>query len=441
MDRESFFKDMEVLVIESIGNARVAYENAFKALGIERKNVRFAKTFNDALIEMRNFKPSLIFSYEVIGEDRYTSVLKEHLKILPNRLKNSFILLTQNDSIDAISKIAQQQVDLVLPIPFTVESIKALMEELYQMKSSPSEYRVLINEAYEFIGKEHERVFEITAKAREVSKNPFEAHYLEALCQFKEEKYDEAVITLEKSYAINPRDFNTLKLFFKTYKHQKNYYMALQYSLKLHADYPISPDMLKDLSMVAVAAGKHELILNYYEAYKKINEPSAEIKDSIAAALVIYARCELAKIDFFKEDMQSLSKNKKYKETLKLLEEASIICTDKPAILEKMVVILTQTPDNKTTKFIQVKQKEKFPKYENAPLMDALVTDKDSTPSQALKMAIDTLNSGFKSEELYEIIIKRSIEMDRNKESTQEWYDQAVKIYPKLKPRLDKIYR
>lgn len=441
MDRESFFKDMEVLVIESIGNARVAYENAFKALGIERKNVRFAKTFNDALIEMRNFKPSLIFSYEVIGEDRYTSVLKEHLKILPNRLKNSFILLTQNDSIDAISKIAQQQVDLVLPIPFTVESIKALMEELYQMKSSPSEYRVLINEAYEFIGKKHERVFEITAKAREVSKNPFEAHYLEALCQFKEEKYDEAVITLEKSYAINPRDFNTLKLFFKTYKHQKNYYMALQYSLKLHADYPISPDMLKDLSMVAVAAGKHELILNYYEAYKKINEPSAEIKDSIAAALVIYARCELAKIDFFKEDMQSLSKNKKYKETLKLLEEASIICTDKPAILEKMVVILTQTPDNKTTKFIQVKQKEKFPKYENAPLMDALVTDKDSTPSQALKMAIDTLNSGFKSEELYEIIIKRSIEMDRNKESTQEWYDQALKIYPNMKPRLDKIYR
>ncbi|MFG1591772.1 tetratricopeptide repeat protein [Halobacteriovorax sp. CON-3] len=440
MNREAFFNDMEVLVVESIGNARVAYENAFKTLGVQRKNVRFAKTFEDAIKEMRSFKPTLVFSYEVLAEGRYNQVLKEHLKILPNRTKNSFILLTQNDSIDAISRIAQQQVDLVLPVPFTVDSIKALMEELYKMKSSPSEYRQLINEAYEYVGTKHEKVFEITQKARELSKNPFETHYLEGLCQFKEEKYDDAIKSLEQAYSLNPTDFNTLKLFFKTYKHLKNYYMALQYSLKLHATYPISPDMLRDLSMVAVAARKHELILNYYEAYKKVNEPADDIKDAIAAALVIYVQCELDKFDFEKIKIQDLAVNKKYRESLKLLEEASIICTTKPAILERMLVVLAHTPDNRTTKYIQIKQKEKFPQYENAPLMDALVCDKDSTASQSLKMAIDTINSGYSSEILYEIIIKRSVEMKRKKESTQEWYEQALKIYPNMKVRLDKFY-
>ncbi|RZF21143.1 tetratricopeptide repeat protein [Halobacteriovorax vibrionivorans] len=438
--KQTFFKDLEVLVVESLGNARVAYENAFKSLGIERKNVRFAKTFHDALKELDSFEPNLVFSYEVLDQGRYNDVLKKHLKLQPNRINNSFILLTQNDSIDAISKIAQQQVDLVLPIPFTVDSIKALMDKLYEMKSSPSDYRKLINAAYEQVGKDHAKVFEIVEKARELSKGPYETYYLEGLCHFKDKNFEESLKALEKSYTINPKDFNTLKLFFKTYKHQKNYYMALQYSLKLHADYPISPDMLKDLSMVAVAAGKHELILNYYDAYKKVNEPSDEIKDAISAAIVIYARCELEKIEFDKSSIQDLQKNKKYLKALKLIEEASIICATKPAILEKMIIILTQTPDNKTTKFVQVKQKEKFPKYENAPLMDALVADKDSTASQSLKMAIDTLNSGFKSEELFEIIIKRSVDMNRKEESIQEWYEQAIKIYPHMKSRLNKFY-
>ncbi|EPZ51380.1 tetratricopeptide repeat protein [Bacteriovorax sp. BAL6_X] len=403
--------------------------------------MRFSKTYEDAIREMKSFKPTLVFSYEVLAEGRYNKVLKEHLKILPNRTKNSFILLTQNDSIDAISRIAQQQVDLVLPIPFTVDSIKALMEELYKMKSSPSEYRKLINEAYEYVGTGHDKVFEITQKARELSqKNSYETFYLEGLCNYKEEKYDDAIKSLEQAYALNPKDFNTLKLFFKTYKHLKNYNMSLQYSLKMHEAYPISPDMLRDLSMVAVAARKHELILNYYDAYKKVNEPAYDIKDAIAAAIVIYVQCELDKIDFDKATIQDLAVNKKYRESLKLLEEASVICTTKPAILERMLVILAHTPDNRTTKYIQIKQKEKFPQYENAPLMDALVCDKDSTASQSLKMAIDTLNSGYTSEILYEIIIKRSVEMKRKKESTQEWYEQALKIYPNMKVRLDKFY-
>ena len=438
--KATFFKNMEVLVIESIGNARIAYENAFKSLGIERKNVRFAKTFRDAQKELDSFKPSVVFSYEVLDDGRYNDVLKKHLKLIPNRINSSFILLTQNDSVDAISRIAQQQVDLVLPIPFTVDSIKELMDGLYKMKGSPSNYTKLINEAYEYVGSDHDKVSALAEEARKHSKTPAKTYYLEGLCQFKDKKFDEALKSLEKSYAINPTDFNTLKLFFKTYKHQRNYYMALQYSLKMHAEYPISPDMLKDLSMVAVAAGKHELILNYYDAYKKINEPSNDIKDAIAAAIVIYARCELEKIEFSNTAIQDLMKNKKYMKALKLIEEASIICATKPAILEKMIIILCQTPDNKTTKFVQVKQKEKFPKYENAPLMDALVADKDSTASQSLKMAIDTLNSGYKSEELYEIIIKRSIDMNRKQESIQEWYEQAIKVYPNMKSRLNKFY-
>lgn len=439
---ETFYTNLNVLVVEAVPNARVAYENAFKAMGIQRKNVKFAKSYHDAIIELRTFKPNIIFSYEVLAEERFGPLLKEHLTLMPNRLEASFILLTHNDSIDAISKIAQQQIDLVLPIPFTVESIKALLEELYQMKSRPSDYRILINQAYEYIGKDHDKVREITSQAREFSNNPYETYYLDALCDFKEENYNEAIQQLEKSYQINPKDFNTLKLFFKTYKHLRNYYMALQYSLKLHADFPISPDMLKDLAMVAVAAEKHELILNYYDAYKKINEPSAQIRDAIAASLVIYGRCELIKFDFSNPEVQkACAKDKKYQETLKLLEEASIICTDKPAILEKILIILSQTPDNKTTKFVQIKQKEKFPEYANAPLMDALVADKDSTASQALKVAIDTLNDGFKSEELFEIIIKRSIEINRNSDSTREWYEQAIKFFPNMKVRLNKYYK
>lgn len=254
--KATFFKNMEVLVIESIGNARIAYENAFKSLGIERKNVRFAKTFRDAQKELDSFKPSIVFSYEVLDDGRYNDVLKKHLKLIPNRINSSFILLTQNDSVDAISRIAQQQVDLVLPIPFTVDSIKELMDGLYKMKGSPSNYTKLINEAYEYVGSDHDKVSALAEEARKHSKTPAKTYYLEGLCQFKDKKFDEALKSLEKSYAINPTDFNTLKLFFKTYKHQRNYYMALQYSLKMHAEYPISPDMLKDLSMVAVAAGK-----------------------------------------------------------------------------------------------------------------------------------------------------------------------------------------
>ena len=345
-----YFKDKKVLIVESIENTRVAYETAFKSIGVNRKCLKFVKSIKLALAAIDDDRPNIIFTYESLNNENFNELLKVHLKLYPNRIDNSFVVLTQNYSIDAISKIAQAKVDNVLTLPFTVESIKGILNDINDMKGAPTEYRSLINEIYEYIGKDNTKATELITKAKDLSDRPYEAYFLESVCLHKDQRHDESLSILSKAYALNQKNFNTLKLFFQVHKEKAEYKRALKYARELYEHFPTSPAMIKDLAMVSVAAQEHKLILNYYAEYKKIVEPDVELKDAIAAALVIYAKCELQDEELKKLGRKALSGNKRFQATLKILEEAAVICTTKPYILDRIVTLLSSAPEIKNFK-------------------------------------------------------------------------------------------
>ena len=83
--------------------------------------------------------------------------------------------------------------------------------------------------------------------------------------------------------------------------------------------------------------------------------------------------------------------------------------------------------------------KSKFPKNKTIKILEILADDATLAPSQSLKNAQDAVKTGLKSPEIYQIILKRSIELGLNEKAVNDYLEEASQEFPQLKPEFEKI--
>lgn len=432
---KQYMKGKVFLVVESTVAGKTAIEKMLKKTAVARKNVHFAKNIEGALAGMKEYKPHYIFCNEKLEDGTWREIQHEHLKARPNRLDSGFLLLTENDSLDAITKLAQSEIDAVVMLPFTVTSLQSEFLKVILPKSAPSDYQILVEAAREHIRFDLDKALGFLKKAKKADPKPYEAYYLEGLIQLKSKSLELAKDAFEKSLKIHPEYYNSLKELFNIYMIQKDRYKAYHISSQMTGKFPVNPEMIPDLSWVSVACAKYDDILNYHTAFKNIDEPDKDLKNYIAASLTIYGK-KLVK-DKFEEDKEV--DQELLTRAFKLMEEASIICEDKPLVYASLIQTLKVSDNRALMENVLKRAQNKFPKNKNIQVLEIIVNDDQLKPAESLKQAQDSIKAGLNTPELHEIVLKRTIELGLPERVLEENLENACKDFPNLKAVFEKV--
>ncbi len=426
---KQYMKNKTFLAVESTVAGKTAIEQMLKKTAIARKNIQFAKNIEMALEIMKELKPNYIFTNEKLEDGNYKELLEEHLKQQPNRLEAGFILLSENDSLDAVSKVAQSEIDCLVMLPFTVTSLQSEFLKVILPKTDPSDYMKLLESAREHMRFDVDKAFDFLKKAFKLDKKPFEAYYLEGLIHLKSKSLEQAKSSFERSLKFHPKFYGSLKELFNIHMIQKDRHKAYNISSKMTEEFPVNPEMIPDLSWVSVACAKYDDILSYHTAFKDLEEPDNDLKNYIAASLTVYGK-KIIK-DKFEENAEV--DPDLLKRAYKMMEEASIICEDKPLVFASLIQALKISQNTQLMDNILKRAQNKFPKNKNIKVLEVIVNDEQLKPAESLKVAQDALKSGLDSPEIHEIILKRAVELGLPERVIEDSMEQATKSFPKLK--------
>ncbi|MEE3078679.1 MAG: hypothetical protein VX341_05025 [Bdellovibrionota bacterium] len=432
---KAYIKNKLFLVVEPTVAGKTAIEKMLQKTAVARKNVKFSKTAENALDIMKDMKPNYIICLDKLEDGTYKEILELHLKQHPNRLDNGFILLTENDSVDSVTRLAQSEIDAAVILPFTVTSLQTEFLKIILPKSAPSEYKVLIEAAREHMRFDLDKALIFLKKAKKADPKPFEALYLEGMIHLSDKALELAKDSFEKSLHFNPTYYNSLKELFNIYISLKERARAYQISKKLSENFPVNPEMIPDLAWVSVANAQYDDILNYHQAFKNVDEPDRDMKNYISASLAIYGK------KIIKDKLEGTSEvdDTLVQRAFNLMEEASVVCEDKPLVFASLINTLILSNNEAITQKVLERAKSKFPKNKTIKILEILAADATLAPSQSLKNAQDAVKTGLKSPEIYQIILKRSIELGLNEKAVNDYLVEASQEFPQLKPEFEKI--
>jgi len=432
---KQYMKNKTFLVIEPTVAGKTAVEQMLKKTAVARKNVQFAKNVEMALDIMKEMKPNYIFTHDKLEDGNYKEVLDEHLKQHGNRLESGFVLFSENDSLDTVTKLAQSEIDCLVMLPYTVTSLQSEFLKIILPKTAPSEYKILIESARELMRFDLDKAIQTLEKAKKADKKPYEAFYLEGLIHVKSKGLEQAKTAFEKSLKFQPKYYNSLKELFNIYMQLKDRHKAYRISSMMSEEFPVNPEMIPDLAWVSVACAEYDDILSYHTAFKNLEEPDSDLKNYIAASLTIYGK-KILKDKF--EDDKDVDPDL-LNRAFKLMDEASAICEDKPLVYASLIQALKISHNKELMANVLKRAQNKFPKNKNIKVLEVIVNDEQLKPAESLKIAQDALKSGLDSPEIHEIIIKRAIELGLPERVLDESLESAVKSFPKLKSVFETI--
>ncbi len=432
---KAYLKTKSFLVVEPTVAGKTAIEKMLQKTAVARKNVKFAKTLESALEIMKDQMPNYVFTLDKLEDGPYHDLLELHLKQQPNRLDNGFFLLTDNDSTDNITKLAQSEIDAMVILPFTVTSLQSEFLKVIVPKSAPSEYKILIESAREHMRYDVDKAMSFLNKAKKADSKPFEAFYLEGLIHLGDKALELARESLEQSLKFNPSYYNSLKELFNIYISLKEKHRAYQVSKKLSENYPVNPKMIPDLAWVSVANAQYDDILDYHQAFKNVEDPDSEMRNYISASLAIYGK----KIIKDKTEGNESVDQSLIDRALRLMDEASVVCDDKPLVFASLINTLILSKNETITSKVLERAKSKFPKNKTIKTLEILADDASLPPSKSLKNAQDAVKSGLKSPEIYQIILKRSLELGLNESTIKDYLNEACQEFPQLSTEFEKI--
>ncbi len=432
---KKYMKNKKFLSIEPSVAAKTAIETMLMKTAIPRKNIHHAKNLQMAHELLKEKKPNYIITNERLEDGNYKEILDEHLKQWPNRLDSGFILLSDNDSLDAVSKVAQSEIDSLVLIPFTVTSLQSEFLKVVVPKSDPSDYQLALESVREHLRFDVNKAFELVKKAIKLDSKPFEAYYLEGMIHLKGKSLEQAKTAFENSLKSNPTYYNSLKELFTVYMTLKERHKAYQISKKLTEEFPVNPEMIPDLAWVSVACAEYDDILKYHTAFKTVDQPDNDLKNYIAASLTIYGK-KIVQDKFENgEKIEEDIINRAYK----LMEEASVICEDKPLVFASLINTLRLTSNASLLENIYDRASKRFPNNKSIKVLEVLMNDDKLKPAESLKGAQNAIKSGLDMPEIHEIILRRTVELGLPERMIQESLENACKSFPNLKNVFEEI--
>jgi tetratricopeptide (TPR) repeat protein len=419
----------KILLVSDSKGTRASLKAFAKQIGFKADSILVAANFGEANTYIEEENPSFIISDFNIGSATATPLFEKIKQKHLNPLERGLILIENTNVSLAATRFYELEMDLLLNYPLTVDSLIDNFLKVILPKLAPTEndkLLALLEESY--YNENYDKCFEYAESLIDLKHRLGKTYYYKAMTEKKQKNDDKYLECLLLSVENQPPFYSSLNLLFEYYAETKrDYESAFLYMNRLLEIYPTNPNKIAQITKIFLANGHYEEIVKYCDQilnwhdqdHNKTIVKNDQIVDDLIGNITVclFAAAKYAiKIDNIPRAVE-------------ILEGVADTGKNHFPILKK---VIKQVVDLKDWKVADKLLKKVDPSNFDIEMetIRFKVDDQSLPAGESLKLGVILLSDGVKEKELYEIIIRRSIEVGRRREIIEDYISDAIHFFP-----------
>lgn len=415
---KKYLESSTALILDRNSGSRGQVRQYLLDHGMKLANIKTVENFEEAKAALEKQPANIIFCDYELGDHSGFDVLGLQRETVKN-IQTTFILFSERNSLSVASQAGELEVDSMLIRPFNAALLKDNLTKVFQLKTTTLDYDQKIQSAKALLNeKKWDEASKILKDAQQLSRENASAYYYEGECFFSQKHFEKAIDIYQKGLSINPAHLKCALGLFDSYFELRNYDKAYEVCVSLYKNHPINPARIPKLITVFVFSHHFEEMIEFSELTSQLDESEIDqrVRTYLSAGLAVCAKYCLLKNDEPK--------------ALDFFRKSVVASKGKISVLREIFLDLTRL--GKTTELDGLK-KILPPAVQTSgdlKILDFECLNLSGSSAQVLQKGLDLLKSGLKSPSLFEIVIRRSIELNRPEGSIDQLMTDACKTYP-----------
>lgn len=295
-----FLGDSFCLIVEPSQGFSASIQTCLTELGISATQVITARKFTDAKKIISEKKPRVIVAEYDLGTDLGLALMELQSEHYDDNARIS-IIVTKNSSDSAVAEAAEEQIDAFILKPFSVDTFRQKLSDVFRRKMNPSEYMQKIRDGKGLIYlKQFDQAVTEFLTAKTMDPKPTLACYYAGQSYQAAGKRALALAEFKEGRKYQPLHYKCLIGEFENLMEERQYAPAYELVTLIKANYPITSHRLGQIFIAAVFTYHFDDLPNYYQLFLKIEQRSPRLVQLTAMALLTAGRYWIQKQDFKK---------------------------------------------------------------------------------------------------------------------------------------------
>jgi tetratricopeptide (TPR) repeat protein len=270
---------------------RASVIGALCKMGMLAQNISIvSEDFGELEKVIREKKPEVIVSQDYLENKDFRQILEKHEKLLPERLKTIFVVLTEDNSPAAASIVLEHFIDIFLAIPFTAQGLNNSLVEQFENKFRPALNLIKFEEGRsEFFKNDFEKAQKIFNEVDDPLYKPLALSLLGIIASKSNQK-DLALSYFHQGLKASPKNYISFKGALDLLIDKKDFVSAYDLNQQILQIFPFNPEQIPTLITLAIATKKYNEILELNNLFKELKHVSPKNKKYLAAGLMMGAQ-------------------------------------------------------------------------------------------------------------------------------------------------------
>ncbi len=447
-----YLESKSCLIVSNSTEHRDMLIDVVARLGFHKSKVSKVDTFDDAVSTIKQDKCNFLITEYEIANKCGLDLLELHLKEVPDRLDGGFCLILPRDIGDEsedknknknkgkdkdkeekerenleslrFKMVSTESLDLALEGDFTFDTVVEDLKAMFEKKADPNQETIAMEKAKECMyRKDFDQGLELFDKAKVSEVNIAYASYYQGMIYKELENASNAKECFEECYLSNSKHYNCLSQLLDIYIEEKNPQRAFEMCKGIYDHHPVQDHQVPIFTRLIIATNNFDEMGILADVVGDRNsESSLEVNKTLAAGLAISGKM--------------LYDRGKPEVSIEQLIKGVTFAGADTAILKNIFVALIATgKDHQEIMEIFDSINNDIRKRREFSVFELEIIDKCAAAGEIVQYGSSLLRKGITSFKIYDIMIKRYIELKSKRDVIEDMCREAVKKNPSMEDR------
>jgi DNA-binding response OmpR family regulator len=285
-----FLGDNACLIVEPSTTFSSVLQACFKEMEISYPQVLTAKRFEDARRLIDEKKPKILITEFDLDGFLGLALIEAQERHYASESRLAAIV-TANNSNSAIAEAAEEQVDLFILKPFSLEAFRQKLVAGIQRKMSPSAYAKAIQEGKRKLeARELALAIDEFSRAKKLHRAPTLAYFYSGQAYRAQGQVALALAEYQAGRRLKPLHYKCLIGEFEALLEGEKYEQAYSLVPFISENYPIAATRMEQIFLAAVYSFNFKELPQYCEMYQKLEQRPPRLTALVATALLAAGR-------------------------------------------------------------------------------------------------------------------------------------------------------
>ena len=287
---KAWISTKKIMILDSNSASRNGFMKLLSSAGAKGSNIFSCPDYGTAKDFLTKTMPDLIVSeYEFKGGNGL-SFSQEMAALYGNKPK-IFVLLTGNPSQSLVAQAAEEDIDIFILKPYTINKVTEALGTIILEKINPNEYQKTIQQGKSLMDeKKLDEAIALFKKAATLTPQPALALFYRGQAELLKSESVTAQACFEEGLKSNEIHYKCLTGLFDLLYSQNRFAESYMVVKKMAAAFPANPKRLAQVVMLCIKTNHLDDLNEYYEIFKNVELRSDELIKHVCSALVVAGR-------------------------------------------------------------------------------------------------------------------------------------------------------